>query len=184
MVTTLWYDLLCTTPLQPHQFDRNLALIIKLYGTSHFNAVCYTSYYGTYAHYIPHFIQMNTNITREQLGIHVHLLFNLANYNLINLSILDYYGQTPEDCLNFYKDLDCLRYWRRTLQLIFTKRLVIIQQSYIRRWLACRLVIRKKMKKILLEILLSPPMQIQNFSFTTFNGGVEYYHCFNRFHEN
>lgn len=178
-----WYSLLFDQPLNPIRLNQVVSFLFKHHGTNVFNHSCYDSYDGNYAHYLPYHILNDSimyDIEPKRAGCYVNLLFHLVENNKIHLNAFDYYNQTPMDALN-----DCLNskmkqdvaidYHFKTIQWIFQKKLAIVQQSFVRRWLAIRKTQRLRLQKVLKMILLSPPKQVEYIFFNNFEGG-QYYH--------
>jgi hypothetical protein len=107
------------------------------------------------------------------------LLLNNQVTNKNSLEVLIYYKNT------FYKrglnkDSELL-FNTLKLLLIYGKNIVIIQQSFIRRFLSKRKLIKLKKEKCLEIILYSLPKQIEFTKYKSFTGGYKYKLLKNRF---
>ncbi len=116
----------------------------------------------------------------SQLTYFLFLLLLEINNNILllpdsrNLTPIQYFSK------NFYvykrRGIDSkniLLYNSLQMVLIYGKNLVIIQQSFIRRYLARRYIIKLKKNICLSNILYSPPKQVEFYNFKYFPGGAK-----------
>ena len=96
--------------------------------------------------------------------------------DLVDIKAPNVYGKVPIDIIQTlysHRRSECI-----LLNMIYTKRLAIIQQSFVRRWLAMRKLQRLRLKKALLPIIMAPPKQVGFVAFYHFEGGSEYIKCY------
>lgn len=176
--TVEWHSRLCKTVLSSKELYEEVMFMIKRYGINVFNECHYNTYYGNFAHYISTFLLQGPIIfeTKEEKSYcYLNLLFHLVENDHLCVNALDYYDDTPLSSLKLYNKKN--KSISKIIEWILEKKLVIIQQSYIRRWIAIRRVQRIRLKKVLLSITLSPPKQVGLISFCHFNGGSDYLKC-------
>ena len=137
---------------------------------------------STFAHHLPIYILNGSiihDIDPKKVTCYVNLLFHLVENNKINIDAIDSFNSTPLQVLESLKNSLCgsdaaFCYHYKTLKWILEKKLAIIQQSFVRRWLAIRKAQRLRLHKVLQEITLAPPKQIGLHKFDFFKGGSEY----------
>lgn len=160
-----------------------------------FNSTFYDSYFGNIAHGM---IQKLVN-TRSILGNSetnlidfnakiyplIHFLFKIVNLGYVDLFQKNYYDSIPYfDCINYLNtDIFAFKVLARVLDPYRTN-IIVVCQSFVRRWLAIKFIRKQKFRNMLDEILYSPPGQIGSFKFPNFQGGRGYMSSFNNFRSN
>lgn len=175
-MTVEWHSRLCKSVLSSKELDEEVMFMIKRYGIYVFNDYHYNTYYGNFAHYISTFLLDGPIILKKnpkKCYCYLNLLFHLVENDYVCINALDYYDDTPISSLKLYNNNNNSIY--KIIELILERKLVIIQQAYIRRWIARRRVLRIRLKKVLYSITLSPPKQIEFRSFCHFDGGSDYF---------
>jgi hypothetical protein len=107
------------------------------------------------------------------------LLPNLENLTPIQLFSKKFYIYKKRG-LN---SKNILLYNSLQMVLIYGKNLVIIQQSFIRRYLAKRYIIKLKKQQCLNDILYASPKQIEFYNFNYFPGGNKVLETANRYNK-
>lgn len=166
--TPRWYTELFISALSPTQLQREVCRIFYVSGPFIFNDTL--DNHGNFAHYLPIFLFEIQNINIKYA--YMNLIFYLIEYNLIDMHQINEYNSIPIDIIDFlYKH----RKEYTILKWIYNKRLALVQQSIVRRWLAKRkferMKFKQKMNIVLQEITLAPPKTF----FETFEGGHEYH---------
>ena len=167
--STVWYDTLCSSILTNIELSNIPNYIISLYGAQVFNQIL--PYHGNFAHFLPIFL---FDIKHNHMKLpYLNLIFYLIEMDLVDIKAPNVYGKVPIDIIQTlyrHRRSECT-----LLNLIYTKRLAIVQQSFVRRWMARRVTERMRLKKMFylshVQILLAPPMSFLN----SFPGGQTYH---------
>ena len=188
--TVPWHSNLCQSALCPNELLEHVFYLTKKYGVKIFNQGHYNTYYGHFGHYIVHFLLNGPDVFNRKLSratCYLNLLFHLVENEIISVNTKNYYNETPLDILQrpvlFRRNQITTQYFYKTLEWILQKKLVIVQQSFVRRWLAMRKLQRLRLKKALLPIVMAPPGQIGFVSICHFEGGSEFMKCYSDYQQ-
>jgi hypothetical protein len=159
-----------------------------------FNSTFYDSYFGNIAHgTIQKIVNTQTFLGNPETNFEfntriyplIHFIFKIVNLGYVDLFQKNYYDSIPySDCINYLNtDIFAYRVLAKVLNPYRTN-VIVVCQSFIRRWLAIKFIRKQKFRNMLDEILYSPPGQIGSLQFPTFQGGCGYISSMNNFRFN
>ena len=168
------------------------AQLYNIHPTIIFNSYAYHTYFGNFAHGSSYKI---INLLKDgYINLtfpYLHMLFVVRYKYNINLHHRDYYSESPLDFCKSYHDPTTIIYdsnlysnssFHILLKLVDPSYCIVSKaQSFIRRWLAKRTVVRMQMNFVFNSLLTAPPKSIEFYTFPNFPGGKIYLDSLNHF---
>lgn len=168
------------------------AKLYNIHPTSIFNSYAYHTYFGNFAHGSAYKIinllkDGSINLTFPYL----YILFVVRYKYNVNLHHKDYYNESPlEYCKSYYDPKTPLvnphlysnSCFHILLKLVDPSFCIVSKaQSFVRKWLAKRTLVRMKMNVVFTHLLTAPPKSIEFYTFPYFPGGTMYLNAYNDF---